>query len=223
MEELQDFSEEQNESNFDLKAELYKYLGYWKWILFGISMGLLIAFLFNRYTIPKYRSQSTMMIVDESENSAINAIPSGAGAILSVDEGIQNHIEKLKSKKLVESVVSELDLNTEYYTDGNVITVEAYKNSDLILKFLTPDSIADDSFIRLDINPISDTRFNLIINESDYSKEHNIGDIIKYENLQFTLIPRNNESSLNLKNSTIIHRLTKDVGNDYISRLQINS
>ena len=52
MEELQDFTEEK-ESNFDLKAEIYKYLAYWKWLIFAFLMGGALAFLYNRYSITK--------------------------------------------------------------------------------------------------------------------------------------------------------------------------
>ena len=79
MEELTDFSEENNESNFDLKAEIYKYLTYWKWILLGFLVGGLLAYLYNRYTIPKYRTWATMIMVDDQENNAMSALPSGGG------------------------------------------------------------------------------------------------------------------------------------------------
>ena len=50
------------------------------------------------------------------------------------DDGIQSHIEKLKSKQLVESVVDELrSQHNHIIIEGNVITVEAYKSSPLSL------------------------------------------------------------------------------------------
>ena len=57
MEELNDFNEEREESTFDFKAEIYKYLAYWRWILFGVLVGGLLAYLYNRYTIPKYNTK----------------------------------------------------------------------------------------------------------------------------------------------------------------------
>ena len=105
MEELNDFTEEKEESNFDLKAEIFKYLAYWKWILFGFLLGGLLAYLFNRYTLPKFNTQATMIIVDDEKQNAMNATPSGGGAIFSLEEdGLQNHIEKLK-----ESLIDEVE------------------------------------------------------------------------------------------------------------------
>ena len=162
MEELQDFNEEKEESNFDLKAELYKYLTYWRWILLGFLVGGLIAYLYNRYTISKYRTQATMIIVDDEENSAMSALPSGGGAILSLDnDNLQSQIEKIKSKQLVSSVVDELDLNIFYYIEGNVITVEAYNESPVLIEFISPDSIVNNSNLNFFITPTSDTNFKL--------------------------------------------------------------
>ncbi|MBK5194222.1 MAG: tyrosine protein kinase, partial [Flavobacteriaceae bacterium] len=76
MEELQDYTEEK-ESNFDLKAEIFKYLAYWKWLLFGLLLGGLIAYLYNRYTIPQYWTEASMMILQNDQNNASGILPSG--------------------------------------------------------------------------------------------------------------------------------------------------
>ncbi|MBZ9631464.1 polysaccharide biosynthesis tyrosine autokinase [Salegentibacter sp. LM13S] len=225
MDELNDFTEEREESTFDLKAELFKYLTYWKWIFLGFLIGGLIAYLYNRYTIPKYNTEATMMIVDDQEKNAMNATPSGGGAIFSLeDDGIQNHIEKLKSKQLVESVVDELDHNISYFIEGNVITVEAYKSSPVLIEFITPDSIIHFTSKNLKVTPTSDIAFKLEEEASGYSESHNIGELIKLDNIQFTILPKSGEeegtfrktSSVNIKIQPL-----RQVAADYISKLQI--
>ncbi len=225
MEELNDFTEETQESTFDLKAEIYKYLAYWRWILFGILMGGLLAYLYNRYTIPKYNTIATMMIVDDQEKNAMNATPSGGGAIFSLeDDGIQNHIEKLKSKQLVESVVAELNHNVSYFIEGNVITVEAYKSSPVLIEFITHDTIINSLSKDLTVTPTSDTSFKLEDESIGYSKNHKIGEVIKLEDIQFTILPKSGEehgsfgrtSSVNIKIEPI-----RDVAAGYISKLVI--
>ena len=37
MEEFEEFNEENKKPDFDLKAEMFKYLAYWKWLLFGLA------------------------------------------------------------------------------------------------------------------------------------------------------------------------------------------
>jgi len=213
MEDLNDFNEEKEESTFDLKAEIYKYLIYWKWILFGVLVGGLLAYLYNRYTIPKYNTVATMMIVDDQEKNAMNATPSGGGALFSLgDDGIQNDIEKLKSKQLVESVVDELGHNVNYFIEGSVIAVEAYKSSPLRIEFISPDSLIHSISASLVVTPTSDTSFKLEEESSGYSGTHSIGEVINLDDIQFTILPKSGEAEGTFRRTSPVN---------YISQLQI--
>jgi len=225
MEELDDFNGEVEESNFDLKAELYKYLAYWKWILFGFLIGGVIAFLYNRYTIPKFNTVATMIIVDDQKQNAMNATPSGGGAIFSLeDDGIQNHIEKLKSKQLVESVVRELQHNISYFIEGNIITVEAYNSSPVQIQFITEDSIVNSARRNFTVIPTSETSFTLEDNESEYNESYKIGDIIDHKGLQFTFLPQSGNENGSFRETSsvnIVLQPVKEVASEYISKLVI--
>ncbi|WP_010228292.1 GumC family protein [Gillisia marina] len=224
MEELEYLSEDK-ESNFDLKAELFKYLGYWKWLLFGFLIGGLIAYLYNRYTIPQYRSDASMMILKESDNSMASAIPSGGGSILTFGQNtLDNQIVTLKSKRLVEKVVDELDHNILYFVEGNVITTEAYKSSAVVIKFVTPDSIINNLSEDFYVNPISDSKFQLLTNNDLFSKEYTLGEIIEYKNLKFSILPRDSYGGIKFKNTKNIHiqiRPVVNVAEKYIQSLSI--
>ena len=226
MEELNDFNEEREESTFDLKAELFKYLAYWKWILFGFLVGGLIAYLYNRYTIPKYRTEATMMIIGNQDNKALNATSSGSGAIFSLgDDGNQNHIEKLRSKQLVESVVDALNHNVSYFIEGNVITVEAYKSSPVLIEFITPDSIIHSISKNLIVTPTSNTSFKLEEEASGYSENHSIGEVIKLDDIQFTILPKSGEEQGKFRKTRSVNikiQPLRQVAADYISKLQIS-
>ncbi|MFV9482446.1 GumC family protein, partial [Christiangramia sp. ASW11-125] len=225
MDEIQDFSEENIESNFDLKAELFKYLAYWKWILFGLLVGGLLAYLYNRYTIPKYRTSATMMMVDEEEKNAMSALPSGGATILSLGEqNLQSHVEKLKSKQLVSRVISELSLNKSYFIEGNVISVEAYKSSPLYLEFISPDSIVNNSRLDLIITPISDTKYSLSSTGTDYQDEFLIGEIVSFEDLKFVVLPHSQNVEGSFKNSKTVNFVLEPIQettNRYIENLGI--
>ena len=225
MEELNDFTEEKEGSNFDLKAELYKYLAYWKWILFGFIIGGVLAYLYNRYTIPQYNTEATMIIVDDEKQNAMNATPSGGGAIFSLeDDGIQNHIEKLKSKKLVESVVDELGHNISYFIEGNIITVEAYQSSPVLIEFITSDSIVNTSSRDFVVTPTSETSFRLEDESLEYNADHKIGEVIELEGLKFVILPKSGKEQGSFGKTSsvnIVLEPVRDVAAEYISRLQI--
>lgn len=225
MEEFNDFTVEAEESNFDLKAELYKYLAHWKWIIFGLIIGVVFAYLYNRYTIPKYNTQATMIIVDDEKKNAMNATPSGGGAIFSLeDDGIQNHIEKLKSKQLVESVVDELDHNVSYFIEGNVITVEAYRSSPVLIKFITNDSVVNTISRDFVVTPTSETSFRLEDESLEYNANHKIGEIIDLSGLKFVILPKSSkeqDSFGKTRSINIVMEPVRDVAAEYISKLQI--
>ncbi len=223
MEELQDFTEEK-ESNFDLKAEIFKYLAYWKWLLFGLLLGGLIAYLYNRYTIPQYYTQASLMVLKDNENNIASALPSGGGSILTFgDNSLDNQIVTLKSKRLVEKVVDELNHNISYFIEGNVITIEAYKSSPVIIQFITPDSIVNKASKAFLVTPKSDTRFNLVDESQGYNKSHEIGEIIELDGLKFSIVPRSGPDS-SFKNSKTVQiniNPVDRVAGDYISKLVI--
>ncbi len=220
MEELQEFSEAE-ESNFDLKAEIYKYLAHWRWLVFGSLLGLLLAFLYNRYTIPEYRTEASMMILQDEQKRISGALP-GGGILTTDDSGIQNHIENLRSKRLVENVVDELDLNVSYFNEGNVIAVEAYKKSSVVVQFLSPDSIVHAAAGNLLIAPESETTFRLKQESSEYNQTHKFGEIIQLGGLEFTIMPRG--GSINNYNTVDIQILPlRQTANNYISRMEISS
>ncbi|RKS50567.1 capsular exopolysaccharide synthesis family protein [Gillisia mitskevichiae] len=224
MEELQDFTEEK-ESNFDLKAEIYKYLAHWKWLVLFFLIGGLLAFLYNRYTIPQFRTEASMMILNDEKSNMASALPSGGGSILTFgDNSLDNQIITLKSKRLVEKVVEELNHNISYFIEGNVITTEAYKNSPIKIKFISPDSLVQKASKTLFITPTSDTEFVLKDEVSEYEKMHNIGEIVNLDGLKFSIVPENIGSESIFKKTRTVQiniRPIDQTAGEYISRLII--
>lgn len=218
MEELQEFTE-QEESNFDLKAEIFKYLSHWKWLVFGSLLGLLIAFLYNRYTISEYRSEATMMILENDPGMA-SALPSGGKSILAFDDSsLDNQIVTLRSNRLVENVIDELDLNITYFNEGNVIAVEAYNKSTVVINFISPDSVVNNSTRSMFVTPQSETTYELIDESLNINKVFKFGEIVNLEGLNFSILPRGGEVVYNTTNIKI--KPLDKVAKDFISRMEI--
>ena len=226
MEELQDFTEEK-ESNFDLKAEIYKYLAYWKWLLFGLLLGGSIAYFYNRYTIPQYWTEASMMILQNDQNNVSGILPSGVsgGSIIRLENNsMDNQIVSLKSKRLVKKVVEALNHNVSYYIEGNIITIGAYKKSPILIRFITPDSIVQNASQTFLVTPISETDFRLINEPANYEQTHQIGEIIDFSGLKFTIVPRSGDSISSFKSTNTVQiniRPVDQVTGSYISKLVI--
>lgn len=220
MEDLQEYSE-QEESKVDLKAELYKYLKYWKWLVFGCLLGLAVAYLYNRYTIPKYQSQAAMMVLKDDQNKVIEDLPSGGGSFFTVgDNNLQSQIETLRSKRLVENVIKDLGLNVSYFIEGKIITVEAYKNSPVAIEFLSPDSIVHKASMDLYVTPQSSQKFSLQEESRSYSKVHTFGEEITLGGVDFIILPKSKQ----VESSSTVHiklEPLERVANNFISRLWV--
>lgn len=213
MEEIFDFNEKKEESNFDLKAEIFKYLKYWNWLLLSCLLGITVAYLYNRYTLSKYRSESTLMILNESEGNVSGVLQGGStGSLLKLeDNSLDNQIVNLKSKRLVQKVIDELNFNISYFVEGNVITPEVYKNSPIEIKFISADSIVNKSSLDIVVKPLKKSEFEL------YSNEELVGNYRFNENIELFDLEFSISNNSNLRNSVqILVRPVSDVAQDYI-------
>lgn len=220
MEELQDYTEK-DESTFDLKAEIYKYLAHWKWLVFGCLFGLLVAYLYNRYTIPEYSTEASMMILREEESNVAGALPSGGAAFLSLGENsLENYIVTLSSKRMVGDVVDQLDLNISYFKEGKVIDVEAYPKAPVGIQFLSPQEKVNASAMKIVVSPRSTTSFVLKQEEQKFSETFNYGEPISFDGLEFIIVKNEEEIDEDLDVKIVLTPLW-DVVNSFIWRMTI--
>jgi tyrosine-protein kinase Etk/Wzc len=62
---IRDNSQQQAEESIDFKTLFFKLYSYWYFFLITIFIALLIAFLFNKYTLPVYKVKTTVLIKDD--------------------------------------------------------------------------------------------------------------------------------------------------------------
>lgn len=130
--------DEDFENDFQFKEFLNKYSIHWKWFALGVSICLLLALLYLRYTIPQYEASTTILVKDEkkggmlSELSAFADLGMGGGLKSNVD----NEIEILKSRTLVESTVKKLNLNTFFTVSGKIVDKEIYEETPIEVYFV---------------------------------------------------------------------------------------
>jgi len=224
---MEDFKEltEEKESNFDLKAEIFKYLAYWKWMLLGFLIGGTVAFLYNRYSIPEYRTEASLMVLNDNDNNIAGALPSGGGSILSLEDNtLDNQIVTLKSKRLVKKVVSELRHNISYYIEGSVITTEAYDLSPVFIKFDSPDSLVHELSLSITLSIDSNNGFTILNESKDSNSNYKFGQTISKNGVDFHIIANpkifKSETSENRVVRIIVQPL-EDVASNYIQKLVI--
>jgi tyrosine-protein kinase Etk/Wzc len=167
-----DFDDEY-ENDFDLKALLTKYLIHWQWFVLAISICLFAAFMYLRYTIPQYSITTTILVKDDkkggmlSELSAFADLGMGGG----MNSNLDNEIEILKSRTLVEITVKKLNLNSSLIKDGRIVASEIYGDTPIIVDFIDKTERFYQSNIELNFTGLTPTTFELVnLGVSDSSK-----------------------------------------------------
>lgn len=127
---------ENPEQDFQIRAIVDQYLSHWKWFVLGVLISLFIAYLYLRYTIPQYRASTTILMKDEkkgglsSELAAFSDMGLGGGK-----NNIDNEMEILKSRTLIESTVRKMNLNISFIVEGQIISTDLFKNSPILVNF----------------------------------------------------------------------------------------
>src|SRR5690606_29143200 len=169
-EEIQ-HQETQNQQ-IDLKALLFNYLRHWHWFAISIAICLFLAFLYLRYATPQYEVVSKVLIKDDKKGGG-SLDPGAVFQDLDVfksNQNINNEIEVLKGKTIMYRVLKELNLETTFFTEGNIKTTEIYgKTLPLKITLSSLDSIAFGQRIKIQIK--DKNNYTLIDEESsqDYA------------------------------------------------------
>ncbi len=143
-------------ASLGIKDLFYKYVRFLPLFILCIALSLLGAYLYLRYATLVYQSSGTLVVKDDKATTRSN---DKLEQIL-VSEGnvnIQNEIQYLRSRPLMERVVRSLDLNFTYLAKGNIkelniytsspFKIEAFKISDSSQSFsLAVQFLSDNTF-----------------------------------------------------------------------------
>jgi len=129
--------------SLDLRAEILKYFPFWFWFLGFVTVSLLLANVYLRYTPNAYEAVAKIKILDNSNSSF--RLPSDGVSIFGRSKlNVKNELENLKSYRILGAVVSELDLMNTYYSPGRFLKTELWKVSPVTVEwFGSEESIND--------------------------------------------------------------------------------
>ena len=150
-----DNSQELQEKDINIRELIKPYLDRWLWFVVGAFLALLGGYLFIKLSTPIYRTETTILVKDAKNNK----LPEGASGLFDLSgiggmnvNSIENEIEILKSKKLIEQVVKDLGLTAEVYQEAAFTKKELYKDtSPIIINVLGEKKDASDEQKKLDI------------------------------------------------------------------------
>lgn len=110
----------QNKEEISLIEILSRTLQHWPWILASVIIFLALGCLYLLCTPKTYTQNATLLIKEDTQgNSAGSMLNDFASfGLFASNSNVQNEMETLKSRDLMEEVVRNLDLTTSYYIPG---------------------------------------------------------------------------------------------------------
>jgi capsular exopolysaccharide synthesis family protein len=207
------------DSGFNVKDIIFKYLHYWWLFLITLALSLTVVWIYLRYSKSKYSVSSTLLIRNEGSNRT-----AGMGtenmfadiALFQSSSNKQNEIEILRSRTLMERVVRNLDLTRSYNVIGKVKTTNIYPDSPFEVRVINlSDSSASFSF------PITfDPKFTSFKIGED-SPRYEYGQIIKNSFGTFIITKKDNKYYYDFQNFQFAYQPDVVAAINFGSALQV--
>ncbi|RYZ98898.1 MAG: hypothetical protein EOP47_18180, partial [Sphingobacteriaceae bacterium] len=141
------------------------YLFHWPLFVLGLIIALTLAYFYLANTKPVYIIKASLLIKDNKDADPKSAMLDEIG-ITNSSESVENEIEILKSKKLVNKVVNDLQLWTSYIKKDGLTKDDLYKKSPVKFSFLhLPGSFEPQS---IEILIKDDKTFSMKTPEGEY-------------------------------------------------------
>ena len=132
-------------------------------------LGLAIATLHLRYQEDQYKVSATLLIKDkESDATLTETVILKELDVFPHMKNLENEIQILKSRTLMEEVVHLLQLNTTYYWQGRVRSTQLYKTSPIIVDSFQLNPHAYGTFFELRAINNTTLRFGIDDDNTEY-------------------------------------------------------
>ena len=115
--------------NLSIKDLFFKYVRFLPLFLLSVAIALLLAFAYLRYTTRIYSATGSMLIKMTSRAARLIKLMTFLKGLRT--QNIQNEIEVMKSKQLMERVVNKLNLQFSYSAKGRFVENNIYKTGPL--------------------------------------------------------------------------------------------
>jgi capsular exopolysaccharide synthesis family protein len=127
------------QQDIDIKFIVAKIFGNWYWYILSIILFLALGVLIQLYTSPRYAVTARVLvngytgsgkgITGASETNYLSEL-----GMFAVPNTVNNELEIIHSRKIIQKVVYDLQLNVTYLAQGTIRYEESYKNSPFFIK-----------------------------------------------------------------------------------------
>ena len=182
-------NDQPQEEVVDLRKLFFKLLSYWHFFVLGLAVALIVAWLYNRYTIPIYRVTSTLLIEDDKQSGALGTdkLLKGFGLKAGM-QNLDNQILILSSWSLIGKTLDSLPFGTEYYYRRRLNKEALYPKHPISVIQDTPGILPYD--IEFEFKYLGNNKFTLdAVSNGSYSlhKEASFGEKIEVKGGSFRI------------------------------------
>lgn len=167
---------ETDEEKVDIRELIFKYIIHWPWFVASVIICLIGAWGYLYVTTPIYNISASVLIKDDKKGGGAGGVPEleslGLSGLMSSSKNIDNEIEVLRSKTLVEDIVSQLNLYITYWDGDQYPSREIYKTSPVQVS-LTPQEASElrqSMVVKMDLQPQGSLDVNVTVGEKEYQK-----------------------------------------------------
>ncbi len=197
----------EQEENEELKELILRFFSYWPYFVVSVILSLIISYLYLRYADYKFETNTTIEILDKSQDSEM-ALPTAMTIFNRSMVNLENEIGRLTSFNLNRAVTSKVQSNIKFYSVGNIKNSEEH-NSDFFNDY-TLDLLIDPEqvdFYKKHVLEFSGSDFKIEVYNSE-------GDLIDSYSFQDSTT-KNKQHKLNF-DITIRDKIEDDITKEII-------
>ncbi len=184
--------QDEENDNFNFIEIISPYLRRWKIYTVSVVICLIGAVVYLKHTIPIYQVSTSLMLKDEGGNgSSIGGLSEfeGLGLFDGGASKVDNELEILKSRFIINEVIKKLKINISYWEIDGFKTKAQYLKTPFEYELIKGDFNDDLLELVLNIEVLNKNEFSIQINGQKESKTYGWGSSITYEGIEFILIP----------------------------------
>jgi capsular exopolysaccharide synthesis family protein len=141
----------EKEGNSFLSVILFKYRPYWPLFIISIILALFAMRYYLRTVTPQYEVSAAIMVKDEKKGSSDGKMMNSLDQ-LSGGQIVENEIEVLQSRTLMNEVVKNLHLYASFFEKDKFVQKSAYTSSPFQIEAAEPDKITETAKVEFQFN-----------------------------------------------------------------------
>lgn len=183
-----------DEIEINFKGIFNKLLDKWVWFVISIFICLLVAFIYGKYTTPIYKITAKLIVNDDQKGGGLGKQSSALmdlGGLMGSKNSVDNEVEILKTRFLMEQVVREMQLNIVYSKKMDFVSRELYQAPFKVNIVKGVDTI---NTTKLDIVKVSVNK--ILISTKNFKKEVSWNEQFKVDGIGILQLEPNQEGQL---------------------------